>query len=373
MMKKSLRAITSCAKKTRKFSWRFWLNLATFALIGVIVFAARGEIVEAWNLLGTTNLAILSLLIPVQFLSYYASAEIFFTYLRARGQLKNTSRLAATGMSLELNFVNHVFPSGGVSGVSYMVWRLKRLGVPAGQSTMAQIMRYVVQMGTFMVMLVFALIWVTIEDRAAGWVIATTAAGIAFLIAIVFLGKFIVQSATRMDNFAHWLTRKLNRFVKFLTFGRKTEVIKVEKMARFFADIHMDYKNLAADKKLLLKPIIWSFAFNIFDAMLFFVAFWSLGVFVNPAILLIAYGAATLAGTVILTPGGSGVYEAIMIGILTASGIETDVALAGVILARVCLLTGTLLSGLVAYQYALHYYGRPNFTKEFDRRKNRDK
>lgn len=343
----------------------------TFALIGVIVYAARQEIVDAWRLLGTTNLAILALLIPLQFLSYYASAEIFFTYLRARGQLKHTSRLAATGMSLELNFVNHVFPSGGVSGVSYMVWRLAKLGVPAGQSTMAQLMRYVVQMGTFMTMMAAALLWATIEDRAASWVVMTTTAGISLLIAVVFFGRFLIQSETRMNSFAHWLTRKINRFVRRVTFGKQPAVLDIAKMEQFFADIHEDYKILSADKKILTKPVIWSFLFNLFDVALFFVAFWSLGTFVNPAILLIAYGAATLVGTIVVTPGGSGAYEAIMIGILAASGVEAHSAMAGVILARACLLAGTLLSGLIAYQHALHRYGKSKLDKKLDRRKLR--
>ena len=59
----------------------------------------------------------------VRLASYYASTEIFFTYLRARGQAKEITPLASTSVALEFNFVNHVFPSAGVSGASYMVWR----------------------------------------------------------------------------------------------------------------------------------------------------------------------------------------------------------------------------------------------------------
>ena len=152
--------------------------------------------------MGRVNLLILLLLVPIQFASYYASTEIFFTYLRARGQLKRTNTLQATGMSLELNFVNHVFPSGGVSGVSYMVWRLGKLGVTAGQSTLAQVMRYVVQMGTFMVLMGFALIWATLENRTDNWVVVATAIGITSLVFLVIFGGYLVGSASRMKNFA---------------------------------------------------------------------------------------------------------------------------------------------------------------------------
>jgi uncharacterized protein (TIRG00374 family) len=346
--------------------WRTRLNVATFVLIAVILVLARHELVEAWRLLGQVNLGILLLLVPIQFASYFASTEIFFTYLRARGQLRRTNTLQATGMSLELNFVNHVFPSGGVSGVSYMVWRLGKLGVAAGQSTMAQIMKYVVQMGTFMVLMALALIWATIENRTASWVVVATAIGITSLIFLVIFGGYLVGSRSRMKNFAHWLTRTLNLLIRKVTFGRKPEAMKLARVERFFNDFHNDFMVLKNDKKLLTKPIIWSFLFNIFEIMLFMVSFWALGIWVNPAVLLIAYGAATLTGVFMLTPGGAGAYEAVMIGILTASGVAAGVAFAGVVLTRAILVIGTLASGFVVYQHALHKYGRPDLNKKPD-------
>jgi uncharacterized protein (TIRG00374 family) len=354
------------SRRIEQTSWRTRLNAITLVLIAVILVLARHELVEAWRLMGQVNLWILLLLVPIQFASYYASTEIFFTYLRARGQLRRINTLQATAMSLELNFVNHVFPSGGVSGVSYMVWRLGKLGVAAGQSTMAQIMKYVVQMGTFMVLMALALIWATLENRTASWVVVATAIGITSLVFLVIFGGYLVGSGSRMRNFAHWLTRALNLLVKKITFGRKPKILKLERVERFFSDFHSDFMVLKNDKKLLVKPIIWSFLFNVFEILLFMVSFWALGVWVNPAVLLIAYGAAALTGVFMLTPGGAGAYEAVMIGILTASGVAAGVAFAGVILTRAILIIGTLASGFVVYQHALHKYGRPDLNKKPD-------
>ena len=338
----------------------------TFGLIVVVLILARHELVQAWYLLGRVNLWILLLLIPVQFASYYASAEIFFSYLKQRGQLKRTNTLQATGMSLELNFVNHVFPSGGVSGASYMVWRLGKLGVTAGQGIMAQVMRYVVQMGTFMVLLALALAWATLSNRTASWVVVATAIGITSLVFVVLFGGYLVGSQARMKTFAHWLTGVVNAAVQKVTFGRRSEILRADRAEKFFLDFHRDFMVLKNDKKLLLKPIIWSFLFDLFEVLLFVISFWALGEWVNPAALLIAYGAATLTGTFMLTPGGAGAYEAVMIGILSASGVAAGVAFAGVIVARAILIIGTLASGFVVYQHALRKYGRPNLQKKID-------
>ena len=51
-----------------KLSLRGWMSIITAALLAVVVFAAWPEIVKAWQLMGTVDLWILLLLIPVQLL-----------------------------------------------------------------------------------------------------------------------------------------------------------------------------------------------------------------------------------------------------------------------------------------------------------------
>ena len=100
-----------CSKIKRRLlniSGRSWLSSITFLLIIILIVAAHSELIVAWKLLERVNIWILLLLIPVQFASYYANAEIFFNYLRSRGQLEKTSHFEAAGMALELNFVNHI-------------------------------------------------------------------------------------------------------------------------------------------------------------------------------------------------------------------------------------------------------------------------
>ena len=60
------------------------------------------------------------------------------------------------------------------------------------------------------------------------------------------------------------------------------------------------------------------------------------------------------------TPGGAGVYEAIMIVFLSMTGVAPDVAIAGIVLTRVILLAGTIIFGYIFYQHALIKYGRPD-------------
>lgn len=351
--------------------FKFWLSIITFVLIIVVLWAARDDLYKAFDLLGKVNIWILALLLPVQFFSYVASTEIFMTYLRGRGQVKDVSVLHATSISLEFNFVNHVFPSAGVSGASYMVWRLGKLGVSAGQAAMSQIINYVTLGGTFIVMMILALIWATFEDRAANWLVVATAIATTALIAIIIFGSYIINSRSRLMNFANWLTGRTNWLVEKLTFGRKKSVLTKDVLPGFFADFYDDFQAIKKNKALLKQPIIWGFLSNIADVMLFAITFWALGDSVNLAILLLGFGAAAVGSFAVITPGGVGAYEMVMIGVLVAGGMSAEMASAGVILSRVILVVGTIACGVFAYQHALHKYGKPDMKlpPEFDGRR----
>jgi uncharacterized protein (TIRG00374 family) len=88
------------------------------------------------------------------------------------------------------------------------------------------------------------------------------------------------------------------------------------------------------------------------------ITFWALGVSIDPAPVLIAYGVAAMAGFFVITPGGAGAYEAIMVAFLAVAGVKQGVAIAGIVLTRVILLLGTIILGYVFYQLALVKYGK---------------
>ena len=74
---------------------------------------------------------------------YYAAGQIYFAFLRQRkGFTISTPKL--TRISLEINFVNHAIPSGGVSGLAYLVWRLKEMRITAGQISFIHVLRYAI-------------------------------------------------------------------------------------------------------------------------------------------------------------------------------------------------------------------------------------
>lgn len=336
-----------------KLTAKGWISLGTALLVLIIVLLARKELVQAWGLLEGVNIWVLLLLVPILMFDYYASGETFFSYLRAKGRLGVVPHLLQARLSLEMNFVNHVLPSGGVSGMSYITWRLGKLGVSSSRALMSQVVKVVMGIVAFLILLMVAVVIVTIDGSISRAIILFSSSIASAMIAAIVICLYIIASPSRVRKTSVYVTRYVNRFVAWVSLGRKKKLLDAEKAKTFMLDMHDDYLELKGDATVLKGPLVWSLIFTAVDILIFFVVFLALGAVVNPALLLIAYGVAMVAGFFVITPGGAGAYEALMIGFLTISGISNDVAIAGVVLARVIILVAILGIGWGFYQNAL--------------------
>lgn len=334
------------------------MTIVTLILLTVVVIAAWPEIAQAWRLMGQVDLWILLLLLPVQFLSYYATGGMIFSYLRAKGNLEDMSRWSMTRLALELNFVNHILPSGGAAGFSYLAWVLKKHHVSVSRSTMAQIVRFVLTFASFIMLLIISIIILSFRHKIEPITIIIGVGLTVVAVLATWLGIWLIKSNARLRRFSAWLTKKINGFVRWITRGKKRKAVKEEVFLEFFDGLHDDYLAIRRERKILIKPFIWAAIANILDVALIWIAFWSLGYPLDAALLFIAFGVASIAGAVSVTPGGAGVYEAVMVAFLAASGVTPEVAIAGTLLARVTLLAGTILFGYVFYQLTIMKYGK---------------
>ena len=199
---------------------------------------------------------------------------------------------------------------------------------------------------------------VTLDGALNRWMILTSSALVTLTVAVLLLLVHILSSRRRIAKFSLWLTGLINTVVSRVTFGRSKDFASHIKIDNFLEDLHKDYGVIRREKNLLKKPLVWGIVANLADVALFFVAFWSLGVLANPAPILIAFGVASMAGLLVVTPGGTGAYEAIMVAFLGIAGISHGTAIAGVLLARMILLAFTIGVGYFFYQHALLKYGK---------------
>ncbi len=339
-------------------SFRSWVTVGTLILLGLVVYFGWPEITQAWRLLDSVNGWILALIIPVQLLSYYAVGNIIFLYLRNKGDIRDLSHWSMARMALELNFVNHILPSGGAAGFSYLGWVLNRHGVSAGRAAMAQIVRFALMFLSFIGLLFFSVLFLILDNNVNRVTILLCVVMALLVIGATVFVVYVIGSAKRIQKFSTKLSHIIDWLVSVVTFGKKKHVINHEKVEKFFNELHFDYIEIRNDKNILKKPLIWAIVANVADVLLLMIAFWSLGFWVSPATLLIAFGVSGLSGIISVTPGGTGVYEAIMIAFLASAGVPPDIAIAGTLLARVALLSGTIIFGYIFYQLTIMKYGK---------------
>ncbi|HET6622456.1 MAG TPA: lysylphosphatidylglycerol synthase domain-containing protein, partial [Candidatus Saccharimonadales bacterium] len=200
-----------------KLSKRFWVSLVSLALVVLVLFFGRHQLEQAWELLASVNIWILLLLIPAQLISYHASGEIIFSYLNNKHNLGRLSRIDMTKLALEFNFVNHILPTGGVSGASYMTWRLKKLGVSSGRATMALFVRFAMGFAGFLTLLIFALFFMAIDDSLNRLILlASSFLGSAIILVSLFV-IFVIGSRARLEAVSHSIAKFVNQTMRKLS------------------------------------------------------------------------------------------------------------------------------------------------------------
>lgn len=335
-------------------SIRTWLSIVTLLLVLLLVMASWSELEKAWLLTQQMNIWWLLLLIPLQFISYYAGGAAAFSYLKGK-KVGNISRLTMTRLALELNFVNHILPSGGVSGVSYMSWVLGKYGVPSGQAAMAQVVRIVAAFVAFLALLGISFFVVVLDGAVSRLAIAATAGLITIVSIIIGALAFALSSKRRMKIVASCLARSINWLGRL--FRAKRPLVSVSKLEHIFEDIHKDYTALRKEPKILIKPFLWGVVFVLSDALMIYVAFLAIGLNINVAALIVAFGVANALAILTVTPGGAGGYELGMISYLTTTGLPQSSVVAAVLVARMALIAGTIATGYVFYQLTIQKYG----------------
>ncbi len=340
-----------------KISFRTILSILTFILLVYVVYTNFGDIKEAISHIGETNILVLLLLIPEQLFMYFCCGQMFFSYMRAKKDAQRISPWTLMRVSLELNFVNHAVPAGGLGGLGYITWRLKPFGATAGQSSFMYVLRYIIticanQLQT--IVAIVALLLFGTVPTAGAWVIGFTALLSIGIIAVIVIIVAIASSKKRIDWFAKTGTNLANWLVTKVTFGRKKDVLKRETVDKYLGDAHGDLMTARRHKEMLIRPILWGIVYSFLEIATYWIVAASLG---HPEILpqiMIGEAIGSVMGAIV----PYGLYELGMVGIMASLGVDAGLAALVVLMTRVIVLASTIISGYGFYQHSISKIGR---------------
>lgn len=328
-------------------SFKLWLNILTIIGLGVLIYFSRSQIFETFKKLADLNFFWLILILPLQIFNYLSVAKFYQSYLKELGENINTKKLYA--IALEINFINNVFPSGGVSGFGYLRSRLKRMGVPTSKSTLTQLSRHSLTFLSFIIYLLFAMFLLSLFGNASRLMVFVSLSIIFLVIVGAALLIYLISSASRIKKFVATLPNLINAiFNRFKNNHRPT--IDVDRIERTFGQLHSDYMHIRKNWSSLKKPFMWTMLMNFTELSTIFVVYLAFGYLVNPGAIIVAYAVASIAGLISILPGGVGVYEGLMTAILTSAGIPNALALSATLVYRVMTMVIFLPIGFVLYQ-----------------------
>lgn len=330
-----------------KARWKVILNVATFLGLLVLVFAIRHQIAESFRTIGHIRWWWLLLLPVWQLLNYDAYARQNRDLFRILG--KELSYKFLYKVNLELNFVNHVFPSGGVSGFSYFSLRLKDKNVSGAQASLVQLFRFVLVYIAFMVPLIVALIMLSFSGHVNRFVLLAGGSISTLIVVGTIAMAFVIGSQRRINAFFGFLTKSINRAIHVVR-PKHPETINVARAKNAFEDLHQNYAIIKNDYRVLKWPLVWSLVAVMTEILTVYTVYLAFGHLVNPGAVILAYALANFAGLLSVLPSGVGVYEALMTGVLAIGGVPPAISIPVTVMYRVLSMIIQLVPGYYFYQ-----------------------
>jgi uncharacterized protein (TIRG00374 family) len=331
--------------------WKLLLTVLTLLALAGLIYAVRAQILDTISNLNKVNRYALLLIVPAQALNYFAYTHLYQGLFKILGHRINFLRMLR--VVSELNFVNTVFPSGGVSGFSYFGVRMRRENVRAGQATLVQMMRFILVFVSFQVLLFTGLLVLAIGGQA-GQITILIAGSLATLLLVgTLVGAYIIGSRNRINYFFTLITRIVNRFI-YLFRPKNPETINIARLQFMLTDLHENYLLIKKDFGVLRWPLVYSLLASVAEISAIYSVYAAFGEWVNPGAVIIAYAIANFAGLISVLPGGVGIYEALMTAVLASAGVPAGVSIPVTIMYRVLSMTLQLPPGYFFYHRAIN-------------------
>jgi uncharacterized protein (TIRG00374 family) len=337
--------------------WKLVLNIVTFLALAILVISIRHQLGDTFKDLKHVKIWAILLLIPIELWNYDAQARLYRRLFAIVGN--DVSYKFLYRASLELNFVNHVFPSGGVSGISYFTVRLRKGNeITSGKATLVHFMKIALYFSAFEIVLLFGLLCLAALGRINQLVILVAGSLSTLLIVGTFLFIYIVGSRSRINSFFTSATRIINRVIKTVR-PKSPETISVEGARSLFNEFHDSYLQIKQHWGRLKMPFVYAIIADLTEVAAIYVIYVAFGKLVNVGAVILAYGIANFAGLVSVVPGGVGIYEALMTTVLAATGISPGESLPVTVMYRVLNSILQLLPGYYLYQKAIKQGAQP--------------
>lgn len=334
----------------KRSKWRMILTVFAFIALALLIYKLRQQIVDVLDNLTHIHTAVLLLIIPLQIGNYSAYGLLYKNLFHTLGTKVKFGHMFH--LTLELNFVNQILPSGGVTGISYFGIRARSEGISVPKATLAQFLKIILLFLSFLPLLMVGLFFLAIRGHANNLVIMVATLLITLVLVGTLLVMYIIGSRSRIKTFLTLLTKIVNRLIHLVR-PRYPETINIGRAQTTFEEFHENYEIFKSKWSSLKKPFLFTLAANATEIATLYSVYLAFGQPVNLGAVILAYAVANFAGLISVLPAGIGIYEGLMTAVLVATGIPAEVSIPVTITYRVLALFIQLTPGYYFYQKAI--------------------
>jgi uncharacterized protein (TIRG00374 family) len=255
-------------------------------------------------------------------------------------------------LTLEFNLVNHILPSGGVSGISYFNIRMRKEGISAAKATLTQVMRLFLLYLSFQPLLILGVFLLALRGHTNNLIILVTSSLVTLLVVGTLIGIYVLESRRRAQATLAAIAKVLNRLIQIVR-PKHPETISLERARRAVDELHENYLLLKQKWRELKAPFIYMLLANVTEVATLYMVYIAFGELVNVGAVILAYAVANFAGLISVLPAGIGVFEGLMTAVLVATGIPAEVSIPVTIMYRVINMFIQLTPGYFFYQRAM--------------------
>jgi uncharacterized protein (TIRG00374 family) len=342
------RAAAIDAAQSHPLTWKTLVKRALFvAAAGAAIYLVLPKLVAvlgAWPRLSTLNPAWFSVALAAELASFTCNFALQRLALRTRGWF------AVVTAGLAGNAVTDSLPGGDAAGAAVQFSMLTTAGFDTDTAVGGLTAFSLLGVGGLLALPLFALPAIVGGAPASPGLIHTALLGLSGFALYAIFGVIVLRADWPLATAGRTAQRLRNR----ITRGRRPPLTGLD--TRLLDE--RDTIRAVLGAKWRQAAVLTAGRLGC-DYGCLLAALRATGASPRPSLVLLAYAAANIIALFPLTPGGLGVVEASLSGLLILAGVHPGSALLATLAYRVASYWLPLLAGLPAYLLFRHRYGRP--------------
>jgi uncharacterized protein (TIRG00374 family) len=336
------------AAQTHPLTWKTVVKrVLVVAVAGAAIYLVLPKLIAvlgAWPRLSTLN--------PVWFTVALAAELVSFTcnFALQRLALRTTGWFAVVTAGLAGNAVTDSLPGGDAAGAAVQFSMLATAGFDTDTAVGGLTAFSLIGIGGLLALPLFALPTILAGAPVSRGLLHTALLGIAGFVLYAILGVIVLRTDWPLAA----LGRAAQRLRNWVTRGRRPPLAGLDK--RLLTE--RDTIRAVLDRKWWQAVLLTAGRLG-FDFGCLLAALRATGADPRPSLVLLAYSTAGIVALLPLTPGGLGIVEASMSGLLILAGVPAGYAVVATLAYRIASYWLPLLAGPPAYLLFRHRYGRP--------------